>query len=483
MVRDGHGVECAAVNMRLSRFFVVLATISWTKCLLLFLLVVALIPGHRTPGYYPDSAMYEIMASNILAGRGLSLSTAPPFEPTMMKEPLYPAVIALFKAAFGGWSRDVLIFVQILINPLIAILIYLIGKRVFDERVARYAALLVAVIPLYADMSFSVMPEAFFMVVFLSTIVLLLDIEKTGSVSGFLLAGVLLGLAALIKNVLVPVAALYPVALLIRHRRSLTRRMVLNAVLFFLVFALVTVPWMWRGKEQLGLFSISVRGGMVFAAQARWAADFTSDQWKAYGVYMLSGHLAQKLYPQVIGSDFGEYEYTVILRRDHVAELAKTHREGEVEGILVREGLRDFVKHPFKFAALAVLVDLQTMKYLLPGSLLDLEGPRRAAWLLPMLRVSLTLTGILFTLLTLRGIWLYRDRWGEGWVLLGMIAYLHVVSASLGIVPGGILRHVLPVTVLYTFFIVIAVRRRALWRCAPLGSEEPRNLSERIGAL
>ena len=31
------------------------------------------------------------------------------------------------------------------------------------------------------------------------------------------------------------------------------------------------------------------------------------------------------------------------------------------------------------------------------------------------------------------------------------------VSASLGIVPGGILRYVLPVTVLYTFFIVLAV--------------------------
>ena len=39
----------------------------------------------------------------------------------------------------------------------------------------------------------------------------------------------------------------------------------------------------------------------------------------------------------------------------------------------------------------------------------------------------------------------------------GTIAYFNVVSAGLGIIPGAILRYVLPVTLFYPYFIVIGV--------------------------
>jgi 4-amino-4-deoxy-L-arabinose transferase-like glycosyltransferase len=404
--------------------------------------------------------MYETMAKNLLTGDGLSVATAPPYVPTMLKEPFYPVVVALMKAVFGVHGITALLTLQILVNPLIAILIYLIGLRLFAERVARLSALLVAVIPIYGDASFSVMPEAFFLPLFLATIVLLMDLERRDGMFDFLLGGVLLALGSLFKNVLLPLAVLYPTVLLVKHRHRLSRRMILNAVVFVLAFAVVTTPWMWRNKQQLGLFAVSVRGGMLFADQASWAANFTAEEWKAYGIFLLSGSLAQRLYPHVIGHDLGEYEYKVLMRRDYVAELAKRYREGEIESLLALEGLRDFMRHPFKFAALAALVELQALKFLVPGSFLALQGPSGAGWLLPALRFSLLLAGILFTALTVREIVYCKSRLGDCWLLLGLMAYVHLASASLGIVPGAIMRYVMPVTLLYAFFIVIAVLGR-----------------------
>ena len=449
-------LEARIVNMRLSKFYFLLAIISWSRCFLLLLLVSVLLPSDRRLGYTPDSLMYETMSNNLLAGAGLSLSTAPPYLPTMLKEPLYPTGIALFKAVFGD-SVETLVYFQILINPLIAILVYRIGNRLFEEKVARLSAVLVALMPVYGECSFAVMPESFFMVLFLSTILLLLTLETNPSPRGFLLAGALLGLSSLFKNILLPLAVLYPAALIVKHSKSLNRQMVMNAMLFLLAFSLVTTPWMWRNKQQLGLFAISVRGGALFSHQAAWAANFTGEEWKAYSVYLLSGTLAQRLYPQIIGNDLGEYEYTVLMRREYVEGLMKQRREGEVESFLVSEGLRDFIRHPFKFAALSILVELQTLKYFLPEALLSIKSPPEALWLLPTIRSLLIMVGILFTFLTIRGIFYCKGRLGDYWLLLGTTAYFHLVSAGLGIVPGAILRYIMPATVFYTFFIVIAV--------------------------
>jgi len=155
--------------MPVKTFFVVLAIITWAKCALLFLAASMLMPADLRPGYYPDSMMYEVLAKNLLSGAGFSLSTAPPYVPTMVKEPLFPVVIALFKAGFGD-RIGLLVLVQMLVSPFVAILVYLIGKHLFDETVARFSALIVAVLPIYADMSMSVMPEGFFLVLFPLTI-------------------------------------------------------------------------------------------------------------------------------------------------------------------------------------------------------------------------------------------------------------------------------------------------------------------------
>src|SRR5436190_11686075 len=132
----------------------------------------------------------------------------------MVKEPLFAVIIALFKALFGD-RIDLLVLLQILVSPLIAIFVYLIGRRLFDEKVARFSALLVAVIPIYADMSISVLPEGFFIVLFVVTMLLVLRLDHTASTQAFLLAGVSLGVCSLVKNVLVPMAVLYPAGLLV----------------------------------------------------------------------------------------------------------------------------------------------------------------------------------------------------------------------------------------------------------------------------
>lgn len=443
------------LGLRIKSFLFLLAILSWINCLALFSLVVMLNP-HQRPGYYPDSHEYETIANNIVAGAGFSLSSALPYEPTMGREPLYPALLALFKAAFGD-NIDGVVFLQIIVNPLIAILVYLIGKQLFDEKVTRLSSLLVAVNPIYGDISYSIMSEEVFMILFLTTVLALTVTAKRGQAGGYIICGTLLGLSSLCKNVVLPLAIVYPAVIILNQRGAVNRRMAVNVVLFLVSFSLMTTPWMLRNKQELGIFNISVRGGALFSNQAFWAANFTSEEWKAYGLYLVSGTLAQKLYPQIIGSSLGGYEYSVLMRKSYMKQFSTTHKEGELERILLSEGLDNVIQHPFRYLFLSALVELQTLKYLIPYSLMANKGPAQAEWLFPMVRASLLLIGIIFIVLTLRGIAYSKNRFRDYLLVLVTIVYFHFASASLGIIPGAILRYILPVTVFYPFFIIVAI--------------------------
>ncbi len=461
------------------QFLLFVSGISWVKCLALLIFFVWLTPSSQRLGYYPDSQIYEAIANNLVSGAGFSTGNKPPYKPTMIKEPLYPMIIAVMKWAFGLDLAGVVV-VQMLTNPLIAVLVYLLGVELFNEKVARLSSLLVAIIPVYGVISFWVMPENFFLILFSATMLVLVWAGRSDGWAVYLVSGALLGLCALAKNVVLPLVVLYPTLIVICRKGLDKARFLRNAALFVLAFSLLTTPWMLRNKEKLGLFSISARGGALLSHQAAWAANFTLDEWKAYSLYVFTGSLAQKLYPQVLGEDLGEYEYSVLMRRSYVDGLMTNHKEGEVDRILIREALQNIREHPFKFAFLSILAELQSVKYLVPTGLTMLKGPAGWQWLLQLVRLALLVLGVILTFLTIKGLLRSRDHLCKYSMLLVAIACFHIASAFLGIIPGSIPRYILPVTVFYSFFIVIAVlgleaaaRESATTASGPLGSGMP----------
>lgn len=445
------------LELKTWRFLAVVSILSVVRCVAVFVAFVWLTPPTQPwVGYSPDSLVYEAIASNLLSGAGYSM---PPYHPTMIKEPLYPVIIAAIKWTFD-LDQTGLVALQILTNPLIAILVYFLGMELFDKVAARLSSLFIAVMPVYGVLSFWILTEHCFIILFLATVLVLVRATRSNNWGLYMLSGGLLGLSALSRNIVVPLAILYPIALMVCHDKLSKKTVARNILLFLLAFVLFTTPWMFRNKEKLGLFSISARGGQIFSHQAAWAANATREQWKAYGLYVISGELAQKRYPAIIGQDFAEFEESVLMRRAYLNGLLAKYKEGEVDRILIQEALHNLWEHPFKFALLSFMVDLQSVKYMVPGTLTEIKGPHGWAWLVRLIKVSLLVLGVVLTVLTVKALLHYRHRLCQYSLLVVPILFFHIALACVSLGASSISRHILPVTVFYPLFITSVMARR-----------------------
>lgn len=441
-------------------FLLLISVVSIIKCLLLFFVLKFLFTSVLSYGYFSDSAMYETISNNLLLGRGFSLSQSYPFSPTMYKEPGYSLFILLVKLLPHG-SINLVVAIQILLDPLIAVLVYLIGLEIFNEKISRLSSLLVALIPIYGEIAFFIMPELIFTLLFSCAILCLIRALKLRFWCWFIASGVLLGISSLFRNAVMPLFLIYPVIILFINRGNIRRGLILRLAVFVLFFLSVTVPWMMRNQQRLGLFSISRRGGELFSHQAYWATNFSPNEWRAYSLYLLSGRLAQKLYPEIIGNDLGEYEYRILMRTDSVGNLLKKYREGEVERITAIEGIKNFIRHPFKFILLSSIIYIQTFKYFESIALMLFSGPLKLVWIMSMLRFFLFVLGIAYTIATLCGIIRCSASFNRSYLILITIAYFHFSLTCFGIIPGALQRHIVPISIFYSYFVIIALFKRS----------------------
>jgi len=92
-----------------------------------------------------DAVQYNKIGLNIATGKGFSLDGK---TPTAFREPLYPFFIAIIYFIFG-YNPIVVKLAQALIGVAIVLLVFKIGERIFNRRIALAVALLTAIwIPL-----------------------------------------------------------------------------------------------------------------------------------------------------------------------------------------------------------------------------------------------------------------------------------------------------------------------------------------------
>jgi 4-amino-4-deoxy-L-arabinose transferase-like glycosyltransferase len=181
---------------------------------------------------------------------------------TARYEPLYPIFLAAARRLTGGSTLGVQLL-QCAVASAGAALIFWMARRLANERVAWYAALLYTVHPLLIRHASDLSDSA------LSTTLLLLFVAtfvNAETTAGSLAAGVCLGLTALTRAVVLPVFVLAPIVLAARGAR--TRAIALAAV------AIVTITPMLARDYALTRSILPGRSGVnLFVGNSEYTAS------------------------------------------------------------------------------------------------------------------------------------------------------------------------------------------------------------------
>jgi 4-amino-4-deoxy-L-arabinose transferase-like glycosyltransferase len=213
------------------------------------LALVSQILPHGAGQYFFERNEASHIASAVATGHGFS-SPWPdtPFLPTAQQPPLYPLLLAGIFKVFGVYSYRSL-WIAIVLNAsfaaLTAVAILGIGKQVFCPAVGVLAAWTWSCLPLEAAASVRLWESSLSALLLITAVALLLRLKSSSDLSGWLLFGVLAGLAALNNTSLIAVFPFFWVWLWYAHRRrkSSSNLALLSSVA---VCVLMLVPWTIR---------------------------------------------------------------------------------------------------------------------------------------------------------------------------------------------------------------------------------------------
>lgn len=221
---------------------------------------------------YSDAESYLTVARNFLSHGSISESLEAPFVPDSLRTPLFPFFLALFlwlKIPFLG-----IVAVHNIFAGLSAVLVYRIGKTVFDSRaVGIVTALFVAIEPLSIYWNNLLMADNLFSFLFLLAVYLFIR-------RNLYVSFIVLGLSALTRPIGLYFFPLFLGMAIFRHYRDWgvgwgsTMAMLKTAALaVFLLLAIVS-PWMVRNKAVFDTWSLSSAGWVnLYAFEAHTFAE------------------------------------------------------------------------------------------------------------------------------------------------------------------------------------------------------------------
>jgi 4-amino-4-deoxy-L-arabinose transferase-like glycosyltransferase len=229
-----------------------------------------------------DEQHYVQLARTLAAGYGFGWA---PGEPTSLRPPLYPGLVAGLWAATGSENLQLVRAAQIVMSMATAWLVCLLGRRVYGPAVGAGAAAIVWIYPSFIFFNFLILTETLFtflLVAFVLLTVVLVDDDSgapssragatvrarqargwgPAQVRNALACGGVLGLGALARSVLWPLPILLCPLLILLLRGPLVRRLATSA-LVFAGFSVVVGPWAVRNTRLQGVTTIvDTMGGM-----------------------------------------------------------------------------------------------------------------------------------------------------------------------------------------------------------------------------
>ena len=219
------------------------------------LMFVFLVFGNYSPE--ADAGQWHIMAQNFLNGRGLVVNE----NLLAYRTPVPALYFAAIYAVFGVSVRAVQI-ANIFLGLFTVWLVYDLVRRIFDVTSARWSALFAAFYPTLLFYTGQLLSET--LVVMLIALALwLVWLLRDRTAIWLASVGIVLGLAVLTRQTMLPIAVLISLWTLVRRRAGGWLRRVSPAVVILIVLVLTITSWTIRNYIVMGRFvPLTSQGGL-----------------------------------------------------------------------------------------------------------------------------------------------------------------------------------------------------------------------------
>lgn len=214
-----------------------------------------------------DAASYDRIAQNLVNGFGFS-EYAP--RRTSFWPPLYPYFLSLIYST-AGYHLTVSRLVQALLSSMVPVCLYLVGKKLYGERVALLTGIGLTLYPYLIYFAAWLIAESFFMTLFASALwvssCLINSRVPTSTIiwRRIILLGLLLGLSILAKPTTLFFAPFWALWLFAAPQNTNLWQRVGSVILLTACTLLVVLPWSLRNYQVHHHFVLlSTNGGYTF---------------------------------------------------------------------------------------------------------------------------------------------------------------------------------------------------------------------------
>ncbi len=198
---------------------------------------------------------YDDIARNLINGNGYVINEGE--SPNLWRAPAYPFFLAGIFCLFGSTNLYAILF-QILIDSITCLVIFFIGKSVYNKKIGLISAIAFILYPFFSYYTVHLLSESLF--TFLISLVTFYLIKKqyTGRCWDFFGIGLLAGIAILCRPSLqyFPFFILFGLFIHFKRKRALLNFSALAIGLF-----VVIMPWIIRNYHVTGSFLLGTGGG------------------------------------------------------------------------------------------------------------------------------------------------------------------------------------------------------------------------------
>ncbi len=205
--------------------------------------------------FMTDAHGYNRIALNLLEHHIFSSKNSPPYVPNTVRTPAYPYLLAAMYAIFGYKPYIVILF-QLVISSIICILIYQLGKILFNETTAQVAGLLAAFE--YSSILYCnhLLTDTIFTFIFILHSYFLVKFLMTNHQVSLVYSAIFLGLATLCRPITVYFFIILMGVFFFKFRKNFRTGLLRYSILFS-IFLVMLVPWMARNYAVSGKFLVS----------------------------------------------------------------------------------------------------------------------------------------------------------------------------------------------------------------------------------